>query len=156
MEEANVCQHLVTGFDFSKGDNEGKSLLHILANLAYLGLINLLSCLHPETVFCLDKKLYLPIQYLQQDFLISKKILLKNFRNFFQKEEYFFQISDQGPRRRRGGSRSLAERMAEIDECNFTLINQFQGKMRFTRFLLFKQATKGSIGNWKTLSSRKS
>lgn len=71
-------------FDFFIEDKDGKNVLHYISKEAFIGMINILTFYEPRISVLLDDKLKLPSDYLDWQFLISKKILLKSLRKFFQ------------------------------------------------------------------------
>lgn len=75
-------------FNFQAEDFYGKNPLHYISKDVYIGLINFVTFYEEECSIMLDHNLKRPVDYIGNQFLISKKISKKSYKNIFSKKTH--------------------------------------------------------------------
>ena len=74
-------------FDLALVDkSNGKSCLHYIAETLYLGLTTLVLAQAPDSSIVVDDRLRVPVDYKECQYLVSKKILMRYYRQRFREE----------------------------------------------------------------------
>ena len=74
--DGNLIQN---SFNFGLQDQSGRACIHYISKHTYIGLINMILYSDPKSVLLVDNHLQLPINLVSPDYMISTKLLLKNF-----------------------------------------------------------------------------